>query len=132
MGDKPPGRIEIGIGDGFIEGHLTGARSNPCSAVPWVRSRLRLPIGGNTTLAFTGELRARVHGNFSAVGFLDGGNVWERSSQVDLSTLVYAIGAGLRYQTVVGPIRFDYGYQLTPIEGLVVNGELRTASEHHI
>jgi outer membrane translocation and assembly module TamA len=82
-----------------------------------------LPIGGNTTLAFTGELRARVHGNFSAVGFLDGGNVWERSSLVDLSTLVYAIGAGLRYQTVVGPIRFDYGYQLTPIEGLVVNGE---------
>jgi outer membrane protein assembly complex protein YaeT len=82
-----------------------------------------LPIGGNTTLTFTGELRARVHGNFSAVGFLDGGNVWERSSQVDLSTLVYAIGAGLRYQTVVGPIRFDYGYQLTPIEGLVVNGE---------
>ena len=48
MGDKPPGRIEIGIGDGFIEGHLTGARSNPCSAVPWVRSHLRLPIGGNT------------------------------------------------------------------------------------
>jgi outer membrane translocation and assembly module TamA len=33
------------------------------------------------------------------------------------------MGAGLRYQTVVGPIRFDYGYQLTPIEGLVVSGE---------
>ena len=33
------------------------------------------------------------------------------------------VGPGLRYQTPVGPVRFDFGYQLTPIDGLVVNGE---------
>ena len=32
-------------------------------------------------------------------------------------------GPGLRYLTPVGPIRLDFGYQLTPIDGLVVNGD---------
>ena len=40
----------------------------------------------------------------------------------DLNDLRYAVGPGLRYQTPVGPIRFDVGYQLNPIPGLLVNG----------
>ena len=36
------------------------------------------------------------------------------------------IGPGLRYDTPVGPARLDLGYQLTPIEGLVVDGKPET------
>jgi outer membrane translocation and assembly module TamA len=32
----------------------------------------------------------------------------------------------LRYRTPVGPIRVDLGYQLNPIEGLIINGEPQT------
>ena len=39
-----------------------------------------------------------------------------------LDDLRYAVGPGLRYQTPIGPIRFDFGYQLNPIPGLLVNG----------
>ncbi len=85
-----------------------------------------LPIGGDSMLAFSEELRAMLRGNFGAVFFLDVGNVWAKSWAYDLTDLRYAIGPGLRYQTPVGPMRFDFGYQLNPIPNLQVNGEPQT------
>jgi outer membrane translocation and assembly module TamA len=35
----------------------------------------------------------------------------------------YDVGAGIRYRTPVGPLRFDFGYQLTKIEGLIIEGD---------
>jgi outer membrane protein insertion porin family len=81
-----------------------------------------LPIGGNSMFAFSEELRAALHGNLGGVLFIDGGNVWADSWDVRLNDLRYAVGPGLRYQTPVGPIRLDFGYQLNPIPGLIVNG----------
>jgi len=80
-----------------------------------------LPIGGNSMLAFSEEIRAVLRGNLGGVLFLDGGNVWEKSGGFALGDLRYAIGPGLRYQTPIGPIRFDVGYQLNPIPGLIIN-----------
>jgi outer membrane protein assembly factor BamA len=84
------------------------------------------PIGGDSMLAFSEELRAIVRGNFGAVLFLDGGNTWADSMGFDLRDLRYAIGPGLRYQTPIGPIRFDFGWQLNPIPRLKVDGEPQT------
>jgi outer membrane protein insertion porin family/translocation and assembly module TamA len=82
-----------------------------------------LPIGGNSMFAATAEARIVVRGKLGAVAFLDTGNVWADANAIALDDLRYAVGAGLRYQTPIGPARFDYGYQLNPIPGLVVNGE---------
>lgn len=60
---------------------------------------------------------------FGAVAFVDFGNVWRDAWAIDLRDLRYAVGPGLRYQTPIGPVRFDIGYQLNPIDGLLVNGE---------
>jgi outer membrane protein assembly complex protein YaeT len=81
-----------------------------------------LPIGGDSMVAFSEELRAMVRGKLGGVVFLDAGNVWRRPSSVNLGDLLYAVGSGIRYQTPVGPIRFDIGFQLNPIDGLLVNG----------
>ena len=81
-----------------------------------------LPIGGDSMLAFSEELRAMLRGNLGGVLFLDAGNVWEDSLGFKLNELRYAVGPGLRYQTPVGPFRVDLGYQLNPIPGLLVNG----------
>jgi outer membrane protein assembly complex protein YaeT len=85
-----------------------------------------LPIGGDSMLAFSSELRAMLRGNLGGVLFLDGGNVWADSFGYKLGDLRYAVGPGLRYQTPVGPIRFDVGFQLNPTPELVVNGSPQT------
>ncbi len=82
-----------------------------------------LPIGGATFTNFSAELRAPVWGNLGAVIFLDGGNVWTNPWDFNLNDLRYDVGPGLRYNTPIGPIRVDLGYQLNPIPNLLVNGK---------
>ena len=81
-----------------------------------------LPIGGNSLLALSTEMRAALKGRISGVLFVDAGDVWVDDRAIDLGALRYSAGTGLRYQTPVGPLRFDVGYQLNPIDGLTVNG----------
>ncbi len=82
-----------------------------------------LPIGGNSMLAFSSEARLSLGGSLGAVAFVDAGNVWLGDFEWKLNELRYAVGPGLRYETPVGPIRFDIGYQLNEIPGLKVNGQ---------
>ena len=82
-----------------------------------------LPIGGHSFLTFSTELRANIWRSLGAVIFLDGGNVWSTPWDFNVNDLRYDVGPGLRYQTPIGPIRADLGYQLNPIPGLIVNGE---------
>ncbi len=83
-----------------------------------------LPFGGNSMFAWSEEVRAALYGKLGGVLFLDSGNVWADSWGIRFADLRYAVGTGLRYQTPIGPIRFDVGYQLNPIPGLLVDGEV--------
>ncbi|NOY39716.1 MAG: outer membrane protein assembly factor BamA [Nitrospirae bacterium] len=74
------------------------------------------PTGGNAFLMSNVELRTYIGKGFSIVGFIDGGNVWTKTVNMDL-TLRYTAGLGIRYRTPVGPIRVDYGHKLDRREG---------------
>jgi outer membrane protein assembly complex protein YaeT len=82
-----------------------------------------LPIGGHSMVEGSSEVRLPLVGKFGAVAFLDYGNVWTNPWDFNFGDLRYAVGPGLRYLTPVGPARIDFGYQLTPMEDLRVNGE---------
>ena len=81
------------------------------------------PIGGQTVLNFSTEIRVPITGKFSGVLFLDGGNVWANPWAFKVADMRYDVGPGLRYVTPIGPLRLDFGYQLNPIPGLVLDGE---------
>ena len=80
-------------------------------------------ISGHTFATFSLEARFPVWSQLGGVIFIDGGNVWTNAWDFNLNDLRYDVGPGLRYNTPIGPVRLDVGYQLNPIEGLVVNGE---------
>jgi outer membrane protein assembly factor BamA len=90
------------------------------------------PIGGRTMLEVSTEARFGIRGKLGGVLFIDGGNSWEGPWEAKLRELRWAVGPGIRYDTPIGPIRFDVGIQLNPIDGLVLEGtpEERTWRVH--
>ncbi len=65
------------------------------------------PIGGNSYLEFSLELRQKIYKIFYLVAFTDAGNIWQNDKGHDFADLVYSGGLGFRIHTPIGPIRFD-------------------------
>lgn len=86
------------------------------------------PTGGNAFLMGNLELRISLGKGIGVVTFLDGGNVWVRAGEMDLS-LRYTAGLGLRYSTPVGPLRVDYGHKLNREPG-ESSGEIHFSIGH--
>lgn len=72
-----------------------------------------IPVGGNGMLGATLELRLVLPAKFGLVFFLDAGEVQPHVADLHLSQLNYAVGVGLRYRTVFGPVRLDFGYRIS-------------------
>jgi outer membrane protein insertion porin family len=85
-----------------------------------------LPIGGLSLLEASTEVRVPFSERLTVVAFVDAGNVGARPWRLDPDGFRADVGPGLRYDTPIGPVRFDLGYQLTPIEGLIVDGKPKT------
>lgn len=74
------------------------------------------PTGGNIFALTNWELRFSLIKGFGMVTFVDAGNVWKTMDDVQ-DELKYTVGAGIRYNTPVGPIRIDYGHKMNKAEG---------------
>lgn len=71
-----------------------------------IEYKTSFPLGGTSCLEFGGELRKRIYKNISAVVF------GESAAVGTLKKMYTGVGFGLRYDTLVGPIRMDLAFPL--------------------
>ncbi len=71
-------------------------------------------VSGLSSFTSNIELRFPIYKEFGGVVFLDTGGLNQESFSVDFNSLRYTSGLGLRYNTIIGPIQLDFGYQLNP------------------
>jgi len=78
-----------------------------------------VPTGGKATLSFNFELRQEINRfikGLSVAAFLDGGQVWRTIRTTGNRPVQYGVGGGLRYNSPIGPIRFDIAYKVNPTD----------------
>jgi outer membrane protein assembly factor BamA len=73
------------------------------------RSRLDDAEGGEGLLVLNGELRFPIYRWLKGVGFVDAGNVYPKARDISFTDLQIGVGAGARFDTPFGLIRFDLG-----------------------
>jgi outer membrane protein assembly factor BamA len=100
----------------FIAGGNTSVRGWPGKKLG---AFANMDNGGN--FLFEGNLEHRtkpfrnlknIFRDLGFVTFFDYGNLWEYPSKFQFQQIALAIGAGIRYYTIVGPIRVDFGFKL--------------------
>jgi len=71
-------------------------------------------IGAETYTSANVEFEQGITPKWSVVGFVDGVEFAEHLDAYPGDTALFSAGGGLRWRTIVGPVRLEYGYNLNP------------------
>ncbi len=96
----------------YFLGGADSVRSFPEREMP-PRTKYNFPRGGESYWVANIEYLHQIVGPLKAVAFLDGGGLSESSSGFGFDDVNFAAGLGLRLDLPIGPVRFEYGHNLT-------------------
>jgi outer membrane protein assembly complex protein YaeT len=71
-------------------------------------------VGAKSYLLFNLELEQALTTKWSVVAFGDALGEAAHLSDYPFSEKLYSVGLGVRYQTIIGPVRVEYGHNLNP------------------
>jgi outer membrane protein assembly factor BamA len=121
--DLPASERFFAGGDTTIRGYALDSVGAPDTI-----SAEGFPIGGSALVILNAELRVPVWRDLGAAFFVDGGNVFRRAADLDLTELRGSSGFGLRYRSPIGPIRLDLGFKM---DRRVIGGRLEPRTALH-
>ncbi|MCK4504881.1 MAG: BamA/TamA family outer membrane protein [Candidatus Aegiribacteria sp.] len=104
--------VSVPPDDRFFMGGGTTVRGYPFNSLGPKDSNDN-PIGGRVEILSNFEARARIIGSFGLILFTDVGGLWNSMDNINLESTGFGVGVGLRYNTIFGPIRVDYGFAPT-------------------
>ena len=108
-----PDALAIPIDERFFIGGSTTVRSfGERDLGP--HDRRGNPIGGEFYTIFNVEYTFPIYGELLGAVFVDAGNLLPDARSPGLDDMRYAVGAGLRYNLPIGPMRLDYGINPSP------------------
>ena len=76
---------------------------------------------GDVLFIYNIELRFPLYKLLGGALFFDTGNVWDNLAAINTDPLHSAVGVGVRVDTPLGPLRFDYGFPLVGDESPQIN-----------
>jgi outer membrane protein assembly factor BamA len=74
-------------------------------------------VGAETYTLGTVEVEQALTAKWSLVVFSDSLGFARRIQQYPWDTGLFSVGGGLRWRTIIGPVRLEYGYNLNPRPG---------------
>ena len=98
-----------------VSGKGGGASTTPRVFRP---DSCRTAVGGMSIWETSAELRILLTGPLSTATFCDAGDVSPAVADIRLTHPHLSCGAGVRYDTPVGPIRLDIGYRIPGLQSL--------------
>lgn len=112
-GRRLPSRIRFKAGGEFS---VRGYPTETLGPAEILGEDVTVRLGGDALFVLNEELRWPVWNGLTALAFVDIGQVWEETDDVD-TDLAKALGLGFRFATPVGLLRFDAGFPLDRREG---------------
>ena len=109
------GGPRLPIDERFFLGGSTSVRSFVERELGPYDPRSKQPIGGEAFTLFNAEYQFPLFlADLKGAVFFDAGNLRSRADQLGFTDERYAIGAGIRYNLPIGPLRLDYGVNPNP------------------
>ncbi|HXU75894.1 MAG TPA: BamA/TamA family outer membrane protein [Methylomirabilota bacterium] len=74
-------------------------------------------VGAETYSLATVEFEQALTPKWSVVVFSDSLGLAQRAEEYPFDTGLFSVGGGVRWKTIIGPVRLEYGYNLNPRRG---------------